>query len=457
MNTLFRLAASASLGALLCVSAAQAQSAGQVVALQHARVIDGQGGAPKLAQTILIEDGKIRAVGPDDRVKLPAGAKVVDLTGQSVMPGLISNHSHLAYTDGVTSGPQNYTRENALRELRQWQRYGVTTITSLGLNAPLFYELQPLAHAGTLGGADIFGADRGIGVPEGAPPMVAAADQLYRPTTVEEARADVDETAERHPDFIKVWVDDFHHSIPAKMKPEIYKAVIEEAHAKGLRVAAHVYYREDARKLIEAGADILAHGVRDELVDADLIALMKKHGTWYIPTLDLDESFYLYAQHPEWLKSGFFRGAVQPALAAQLADPAWQAKALDPKTLQVNQASLATNRSNLLTLYRAGVKIGFGTDSGATPLRIPGIAEHRELMLMVQAGLTPLQAITVATRDAAKLLELTDRGVIAPGKRADLLVVAGDPSHNITDTTHIRAVWQAGQQVFAVPVPPRRN
>jgi hypothetical protein len=164
----------------------------------------------------------------------------------------------------------------------------------------------------------------------------------------------VDETAERHPDFIKVWVDDFHHSIPAKMKPEIYKAVIEEAHAKGLRVAAHVYYREDARKLIEAGADILAHGVRDELVDADLIALMKKHGTWYIPTLDLDESFYLYAQHPEWLKSGFFRGAVQPALAAQLADPAWQAKALDPKTLQVNQASLATNRSNLLTLYRAG-------------------------------------------------------------------------------------------------------
>jgi imidazolonepropionase-like amidohydrolase len=178
MNTLFRLAASASLGALLCVSAAQTQSAGQVVALQHARVIDGQGGAPKLAQTILIEDGKIRAIGPDDRVKLPAGAKVVDLTGQSVMPGLISNHSHLAYTDGVTSGPQNYTRENALRELRQWQRYGVTTITSLGLNAPLFYELQPLAHAGTLGGADIFGADRGIGVPEGAPPMVAARSAL---------------------------------------------------------------------------------------------------------------------------------------------------------------------------------------------------------------------------------------------------------------------------------------
>ncbi|WP_068079440.1 amidohydrolase family protein [Novosphingobium rosa] len=453
MRTLLRLAASASLGALLSVSIAQAQPAGQIVALRHARVIDGNGGAPKAAQTILIEQHRIRAVGPDARVTLPKAARVIDLTGQTVLPGLISDHSHLAYTDGATSGPQNYTRDNAVRELKQWQRYGVTTITSLGLNAPLFYEMQPQAHAGSLGGADFFGADRGIGVPEGAPTMTAAADQLYRPTTVEEARADVDETAARHPSFIKVWVDDFHHAVPARMKPEIYKAVIEEAHAKGLRVAAHVYYREDARKLVEAGADVLAHGVRDELVDADLIALMKRRGTWYIPTLGLDESFYIYAQHPEWLKSGFFRGALQPALATQLADPAWQAKALDPKALAMNQASLAINKSNLLTLYRAGVKIGFGTDSGATPLRIPGIAEQRELVLMVQAGLTPLQAITVATRDAAALLDLTDRGMIAPGKRADLLVVAGDPARNITDTTHIRSVWEAGQEVVSNAAP----
>lgn len=448
MRTLSSFAISAALGAMLVASTVQAQTAGQIVALRHARVIDGQGGTPKNAQTILIEQGKIRAVGPDARVRVPKGARMIDLTGQSVMPGLISDHSHLAYTQDATSGPQNYTRDNAVRELKQWQRYGVTTITSLGLNAPLFYELQPLAHVGTLGGADFFGADRGIGVPLGAPPMAAAADQIYRPATVEEARADVDETAARHPSFIKLWVDDFHHTVPAKMTPDIYRAVIEEAHAKGLRVAAHVYYREDARKLVEAGADVLAHGVRDELVDADLVALMKRRGTWYIPTLGLDESFYIYAQHPEWLKSAFFRGALQPALASQFADPAWRAKALDPKVLAMNQASLAINKSNLLTLYRAGVKIGFGTDSGATPLRIPGIAEQRELMLMVQAGLTPLQAISVATRDAAALLDLADRGVIAPGKRADLLVVAGDPARDIADTTHIRAVWQAGQEVI---------
>jgi imidazolonepropionase-like amidohydrolase len=443
MKTLCRLAAAVSLSAVFCASTAQAQT----VALRHLRVIDGSGHAPKLNQTLLIEAGRIKAVGPDARIRPPQGAQVIDLAGKTVTPGLISDHSHLGYTDGTTSGPQNYNRDNVVRELKQWQAYGVTTITSLGLNRPLFYELQPLAHAGTLGGADFFGADRGLGVPGGAPPMVAAPDQIYRPTTVAEARADVDETATRHPSFVKLWVDDFHHAVPGKMTPDIYQAIIEEAHAKGLRLAAHVYYREDARKLVADGADLLAHGVRDDLVDADLIARMKKHHTWYIPTLGLDESFYLYAQHPEWVRSSFFRDALQPALVTQFADPAWRARALDPKTLTMNQASLAINKSNLLTLYRAGVKIGFGTDSGATPLRIPGLAEQRELVLMVQAGLTPLQAITIATGQAAALLHLTDRGIIAPGKRADLLIVDGDPARDITRMGHIHAVWELGRKV----------
>jgi imidazolonepropionase-like amidohydrolase len=443
MKTLCRLAATAALSTWLCAAVAQAQ----IVALRHLRVIDGTGHAPRPNQTILIEGGQIKAVGPDARLHIPKDAEVIDLPGKTVTPGLISDHAHLGYTDGTSSGPQNYTRDNVLRELKQWQAYGVTTITSLGLNRPLFYDLQPLAHAGTLGGADFFGADRGIGVPQGAPPMVAAPDQLYRPATVGEAIADVDETATRHPTLVKLWVDDFHRSVPGKMTPEIYRAVIGEAHAKGLRVAAQVYYREDARKLVEAGADVLGHGVRDALVDADLIAAMKQRGTWYIPTLGLDESFYIYAQHPEWAQSSLFRRAMQPALAAQFADPAWRAKALDPKVLAMNQASLAINKSNLLTLYRAGVKIGFGTDAGATPLRIPGLAEQRELILMVQAGLTPLQAITIATGQAAALLHLEDRGTLAPGKRADLLIVEGDPASDITRMAHIHAVWELGRQV----------
>jgi imidazolonepropionase-like amidohydrolase len=271
---------------------------------------------------------------------------------------------------------------------------------------------------------------------------------VYRPQTPEDARAQVRETAQRHPDLIKIWVDDMHHTVPAKMNPEVYKAVIDEAHVNGLRVASHVYYLEDARLLVGDSVDILAHGVRDTAVDPDFVKSIKARGTWYVPTLGLDESFYIYAEHPEWLQQPFLRRGLQPSLAAQLSDPAWRAKVLgDTKTVAAQKQSLATNMKNVKTLFDAGVNVGFGTDSGATPLRIAGFAEHRELKLLTDAGLTPLQAIQTATKNAAAVLHLDDRGVIAPGKLADLLVVDGDPSKDIAAVDNIDSVWRRGRKV----------
>jgi imidazolonepropionase-like amidohydrolase len=434
------------LGGAVALAATQASLAATVV-FQHARVIDGSGARPLDDVTLVVTDGRIGTMRTGVMLKMPAGTTVVDARGKTILPGLISDHSHLGITDGTNSQPKNYNRENIQRELRQWQRYGVTTVNSLGLNQPLFYELQRETHAGTLAGADIFGADRGIGVADGAPPMDVAEDQVYRPATPEEARRDVDEMAARKPDFIKVWVDDFHHSVPRKMPPAMYLAVIDEAHGKGLRVAAHVYYLKDAKQLVSDGADVIAHGVRDAPVDDAFIALLRQKGAWYIPTLGLDESFYAYAERSAWTQTTFVSAGEQPALAAQFADPAWQAKALEPKALAMNKASLKTNQANLKRLYDAGVHIGFGTDSGATPLRIPGVAEHRELKLIVDAGLTPLQAIALATGNAARLLKLDDRGTIAPGKRADLLIVDGDPSVDIAVIDRIDSVWQNGIKV----------
>jgi imidazolonepropionase-like amidohydrolase len=105
------------------------------------------------------------------------------------------------------------------------------------------------------------------------------------------------------------------------------------------------------------------------------------------------------------------------------------------------------NMQNIKTMYAAGVKIGFGTDSGATPLRIAGFAEHRELQLLTDAGLTPLQALGTATKNAAALLALDERGVIEPGKLADLVIVDGDPSKHIADIDRIASVWRRGKQV----------
>jgi imidazolonepropionase-like amidohydrolase len=368
----------------------------------------------------------------------------------TVLPGLISNHAHLGLVKGTTLSGNNVTRANILRQLRQYTAYGVTTVASLGLNLKPFYDLQPQAHSGATRTADMFGADRGFGAPNGAPPasMGVLDTQVYRPSTPEEARSQVRESAQRHPDLIKIWVDDLHGAVRAKMNPEVYKAVIDEAHANGLRVAAHIYYLEDARQLVGDSIDILAHGVRDTAVDPEFVKSIKGRGAWYIPTLSLDESFYIYAEHPEWLQQPFLRRGLQPSLAAQLSDPAWRTRVLaDSKTLGVEKQALATNMKNLKTLFDAGVNIGFGTDSGATPLGVAGFAEHRELRLLTAAGLTPLQAIQTATKNAAALLHLDDRGVIAPGKLADLLVVNGDPSRDISAVDNIESVWRRGKKV----------
>jgi imidazolonepropionase-like amidohydrolase len=271
---------------------------------------------------------------------------------------------------------------------------------------------------------------------------------VYRPSTPEEARSMVRETVPRHSDLLKIWVDDMHGTVPNKMNPLIYKAVIDEAHANHLRVAAHIYYLDDAQQLVDAGVDILAHGVRDKPVDTHLIQAMKARGVWYIPTLGLDETFFVFAEYPSWMQQPFFRHALQPALATQFDDPAWRAKKLaDSKTISEEKAAFAMNMQNIKTMYTAGVKIGFGTNSGATPLRIAGFAEHRELQLLTAAGLTPSQAIGTATKNAAALLALHDRGVIQPGKLADLLIVDGDPSKRIADLDRIASVWHRGKEV----------
>ena len=433
------------LAPLLSLALAATCAAQGTTVLQHARLIDGNGGAPLANATVVLRGSTIAAVNP---ATLPAEATVVDLAGKTVMPALISDHSHLGQTEDGKGGAGFFTRQNVQNQLLQWQAYGVDTIVSLGLNDPaVFYPMRAEAHAGTLPGADFFGADRGIGVPNGAPPTNSQPGP-YRPATADEARAAVREMAARHTDLIKVWVDDFHGSLPVKMSPEIYRAVIDEAHVHHVRVAAHVFYLADAKQLVRDGVDILAHGVRDRPVDTEFIGLMKQHGTWYIATLDLDEATFLWATHPPIMDTPFFQHAVSPGLAAHFADPAWRKKVLgDTKTVAEAKAALTQNKANLRTLVKAGVHVGFGTDSGANTERIPGFAEHRELHLSVDAGLTPMEAITLATRNAAAEMHLEDRGVIAAGKRADLLVLDADPSADIDNADRIAGVWHNGKRV----------
>jgi len=244
--------------------------------------------------------------------------------------------------------------------------------------------------------------------------------------------------------MVKIWLDSAGGLMP-KLKPEVYSAVIDEAHKNGLRVAAHIYDLDDAKAVVRAGVDVIAHGVRDKPVDPEFIDMMKAQSLWYIPTIVLDYTNFAFAEHPAWTREPFFQRALHPAVRAQLDDPDYRERTLGMPATAKNRAAVVTNKQNLKAIHDASVRVGFGSDSGVG-LRIPGVAEHLELALMVEAGLTPMQAITNATSNAAALLKLDDRGVLASGKLADLVVLDGDPIADISNSRRIHAIWHRGKK-----------
>lgn len=411
-----------------------------VFVLKNVRLIDGTGTAPRENASVIIRNGVIESI-QDANGAIPEESEVIDLTGKTVMPALIAAHAHLGLTNGANAGAKEITETNVTRQLRKYARYGIGTVASLGTDHEFIYAMRERRRKVSNQTPYIVTAGRGFGVFEGAPPISMGMDQVYRPLKVEQVDADMKELAAKRPDLVKIWVDDFNHSVKTKMNPTIYRRVIEDAHANKLRVVAHVYYLDDAKKLASDGVDIFGHSVRDRKVDAKLIELMKEKNIAYIPTLQLDDAAFVYAEKPSWMQDEFFKRALDPGVAKWLASSAYKPKEINRKNLKIAQ-------ENVVALYRAGVRVGLGTDSGATINRIQGFSEHRELELLVQAGLTPTEALHIATGQSAEILGVQDvRGVLAAGKAADLLVLNADPLNDIRNTRNIHAVWLEGVKV----------
>jgi len=421
--------------------------AGQnVTVLSDVRLIDGTGKPPVDHATIFIQNTTIRDIFLGiSAVRTPKNARVLHLSGKTVMPGIINGHGHVGLVQGTTVSPDNYTEVNIARQLLQYQRYGVTTMISLGMNQDLLYRIIDEQRSGEMNGATVLTADRGIGVPEGMPPVKVGPEQIYRPQTPDEAREAVREMAERGPTLIKIWVDTNLGQLPTA-NPAIYRAAIEEAHRLHVRVAAHVFYLADAKNLLTDGVDILAHSVRDQPLDAGTLAQMKKQGVYYIPTLQLEESFFIYATHPSWMDSLFFRQGVNRELSKLFNSPEYKAKVEADKNTPIHQQALRAAMLNAKQALDAGVNVAFGTDSGANPFRIQGFAEHRELQLLVEAGFTPLEAIHSATEMTARMLAIANRtGTLAKSKDADILVLDGDPSSDIRNAQKLDMAFHLGR------------
>jgi imidazolonepropionase-like amidohydrolase len=395
-----------------------------------ATIVDGTGRAPIENGVLIVAGGRIEAVGHASSVRVADGVERVDLRGRTIVPGFINAHGHVGETRGLEAGDRFNTLQNARDQLALYARYGVTTVVSLGGDrAEAGFRLRD--EPDVRGRARVFVAG----------PVITA-------RTPEAARAAVDEAARLKPDWIKIRVDD-NLGTGRKMPPEVYRAVIEQAHTHQLRVAAHIFYLEDAKDLLRAGVDYLAHSVRDRDVDRELIDLMKARNVCLCPTLMREVSTFVYETRPAFFDDPFFEREADPAVVKQLEDPARQATYRGAAPQRYKEA-LVVARRNTKALLDAGVRIAMGTDTGP-PARFQGYFEHLELEEMVRGGLTPMQALLSATRDAASCLGLDDRlGTLQAGRLADFLVLARSPLTDIANTKTVEAVYVGGQ-----PVQPR--
>lgn len=426
--------------------ATQSNNNDDAVLLKNANIITGDGSQPIENTDILIRGDKIAEIGKN--INDP-GATVVDVAGKTVMPALVSAHVHIGVLKGTTSSGTNYTRENVLDQLKKYADYGVLNLQVMGTDRPVLFEngLYDSIQKGLLPGARMLSAGYGFNVPQPNVDPSSMLGNLYRPASVEAVPKEMDSIAALNIRIVKIWVDDMGGTA-RKMDPAVYRAIIKEAHQRNIRVAAHLYYLADARDLVNAGLDIIAHSIRDSVADDAFVQSMKAHNVVYIPTLSLDKFNYAYSDDPDWINDPFFRASLEPGVYEMITSEKFKTEQKNSPALARNKHAFEIAMQNVKKLSDAGVLVALGTDSGAFPVRAQGYSEHLELQLLTEAGLTPLQAIAAGTKNSATALHIDDNfGTIQKGKVADLLVLDGDPSADIKNSQKIDAVYKAGQKI----------
>ena len=398
--------ATATIAAVLAGLSVPASGQAPVTAFEGARIIVGDGSQVIEKGTIVVNGTTIQAIGAN--VQVPAGAQRVNLAGKTVMPMILDTHIHAPAT-----------REQMIRDLRRRAYWGVGAAMSMGTDTTdVVFKVRDETRnmAGT---ARLLTAGRGVtGIEKGREPAA------YWVGTVAEARKVVQENAAKRPDIIKIWVDDRDNTVP-KLTPELYGAIIDEAHKAKIRVTAHIFDLEDGKGLLKANVDAFAHSVRDRDVDQEFLNMMKQRPNVTVnPNLPSPGKMWDTA----WL---------QGKIPADEYAAVQKANVNDPKQAE----AFGIQARNLKKLSDQGARIVLGTDGN-----IPW-APHQEMEAMAMAGMTPMQVIVAATGRAAEFLRFTDTGTLQTGKNADLLVLDANPLDGITNTRRINAVYYRGQMV----------
>ncbi len=413
--------------ALLTVTAVFGQQAAPSPSrtiVRAGKLLDVRTGKTLTNQAIVIEDGKIVSVGPDSGANADANTKVIDLSGKTVLPGLIDAHTHLTFDPrfGYDRLAISIPREALIgaKNARVTLLAGFTTVRNVGARQFTDIALRDAINAGDVPGPRIDASGPALSITGGhcddnMLPYEFHATEIGVADGVENVQHKVREVIKYGSDIIKVCATGGVLSMgdnpqASQFTQEELRAIVADAHRLGRKVAAHAHGAQGILWATEAGVDSIEHG---SYIDDAGIAAMKQHGTYLVPTLYLGD----------WFLDNAPKTGVPPSMLAKA------------------QAVMPAARKNIAHAFASGVKVGFGTDAAVYP---HGLNAH-EFAVMVKLGLTPLQSIQAATVNDADLLGWSDKiGVIEPNHFADIIAVDGDPLQDVTTLERVKFVMKGG-------------
>jgi imidazolonepropionase-like amidohydrolase len=393
------------------------------VAYTGTNIWSGTGAAPLRNATLVVRDGRVESLSNN---AAPEGADTVDLEGAWVVPGFINAHGHVSGRWAADEVQGDAARVEG--DLALYARYGVTTLLSLGG--------APTDSFGLRGAQDSASLDRA---------RLLLAGSVVFSQNPDEAAAMTQANIDSGVDWIKLRVDD-NLGTTKKMTWDALEAAMQVANAANVPVATHIFYMDDAQRLLEMGASLIAHSVRDQQVTDEFVQTMLDSGVCYVPTLVREVSTFVYGERPAFFDDPFFLEAAKQSQIDRVSDPAFMERMATSPAAAAYREALVQAQDNLRILIGAGVPIALGTDSGPAG-RFPGYFEHMEFDLMAEAGLTAREILLSATSVAASCLQLDDVGTLEPGKWADFVVIEQNPLADINALHSIRSVYVAGNAV----------